>query len=136
MKNPEKIRALIRLALVDNNFQSEERELIRELSDAEGLSEDEYESIVQSELENKESQGAFSFELDYNGKIDMLAALIRTMKADGKVYLSEIRFCEMMAKVLGFKHEAVGFLSEYIHQDDSVAPDWSMLHERMRKYQI
>lgn len=136
MKNPEKIRALIRLALVDNNFQSEEKELIEDLSKAEGLTEAEFDEIVKTELENKDSQGALTFQLDYNGKIDMLAALIRTMKADGQVFLSEIQFCKMMAKVLGFKEEAVGFLSEYIHQDASVAPDWKMLHEKMKNYQL
>ena len=136
MKNPEKIRALVRLALVDNQFQEEEKDFIKGLAKAEGLDDSEFEEIIQNELENKDSQGAISFELDYFGKIDMLSALIRTMKADGKVYLSEIRFCEMMAKVLGFKNEAVGFLSEYIHQDDSVAPDWKMLHDKMKKYQI
>ncbi|MEM9896579.1 MAG: hypothetical protein AAF789_09450 [Bacteroidota bacterium] len=134
MDKTNKIRMMIRLALVDEQFESNEQVLIEELAQMEGISKEELDQILQEELSNKDAQILISQNLDFDSKVGILADLVRVMKADGDVYLSEIKFCEMIAELFGFTQKSIGFLSKRIHGDSAIAPNWELIQSSMRKY--
>ena len=134
MNKIDKFRTMIRLALIDDQFETKEKEYIKELAKLHRFSDEELNELIQEELENKSDFAPVLSNLDHDGKIEVLADLVRMMKVDGQVYLSEIKFCEAIAENLGFKQKSIGFLSENIHKDPSIAPNWLMIQSQMRKY--
>lgn len=134
MKKLEKFRMMIRLALIDNEFESSEKEFIQEYARMHGISDEELETIIHEELESKGQHDPVSLQVDFEGKIEILTDLVRVMKADGKVFLSEIRFCEMMANTFGFDTKSIGFLSEVVHHDKNVPSSWNRIQHRMRRF--
>lgn len=134
MNKLEKFRTMVRLALVDDQFETKEKEYIQDLAKMHNFSHEDLDQIIEEELENKSEFAPVLQNLDYDGKIEVLADLVRMMKVDGEVYLSEIKFCEAIAQSLGFKQKSIGFLSENIHKDPNIAPNWMLIQNRMRKY--
>ncbi len=134
MNKVEKFRTMVRLALVDDQFETKEKEYIQDLAKMHKLSNEELVEIINEELEKKGDFAPRLQNLDYDGKIEILADLVRMMKVDGEVYLSEIKFCEAIAQNLGFKQKSIGFLAENIHKDPNIAPNWMLIQNRMRKY--
>ncbi len=125
---------MVRLALVDDQFETKEKEYIQDLAKMHKVSSEDLDQIIAEELENKSEFAPVLQNLDYDGKIEILADLVRMMKVDGEVYLSEIKFCEAIAQSLGFKQRSIGFLSENIHKDPNIAPNWMLIQNKMRKY--
>ncbi|NQZ75435.1 MAG: TerB family tellurite resistance protein [Ekhidna sp.] len=134
MKRLEKFRMMIRLALVDNLYEASEQEFIQEYAKIHNVNSEELETIVQEELQNKGNHEPISLQTDFEGKIEILTDLVRVMKADGQVFLSEIRFCEMIANMFGFDSKSIGFLSKIIYNDKDVQPNWSRIESQMRNY--
>lgn len=134
MNNTEKFRTMVRLALVDDQFETKEKEYIQDLAKMHKLSSTELDEIISEELEKKGDFAPRLQNLDYDAKIEILADLVRMMKVDGEIYLSEIKFCEAIAQSLGFKQKSIGFLSENIHKDPNIAPNWMLIQNRMRRY--
>ncbi len=134
MKKLEILRTLVRLALVDNKLEEKELILLKEYRKIHQIEESDFDSIVKEELENKGNDNVVPLSLDFQGKIEVLADLVRVMKADGKVFLSEIRFCEMMAKMFGLEAKSIGFLSEMVHVDKNVPIDWKLVERKMKEY--
>lgn len=134
MKKLEILRTLVRLALVDNKLEEKELILLKEYRKIHQIEESDFDSIVKEELENKGNVNVVPLRLDFQGKIEVLADLVRVMKADGKVFLSEIRFCEMMAKMFGLEAKSIGFLSEMVHVDKNVPIDWKLVERKMKEY--
>ena len=134
MNKIDKFRTMIRLALVDDQFETKEKEYIKELAILHKVSSKELDELIQEELENKSDFAPVLTNLDHDGKIEVLADLVRMMKVDGEVYLSEIKFCEAIAQNLGFKQKSIGFLAENIHKDPNIAPNWMLIQNRMKKY--
>ena len=134
MNKSEKFRTMVRLALVDDQFETKEKEYIQDLAKMHKVSDEELNGIIDEELEQKGEFAPRLQNLDYDAKIEVLSDLVRMMKVDGEIYLSEIKFCEAIAQSLGFKQKSIGFLSENIHKDPSIAPNWMLIQNRMRKY--
>lgn len=134
MNKLEKFRTMVRLALVDDQFETKEKEYIQDLAKMHKVSNEDLDQIIEEELENKSEFAPVLRNLDYDGKIEVLSDLVRMMKVDGEVYLSEIKFCEAIAKSLGFKQKSIGFLAENIHKDPNIAPNWMLIQTKMRKY--
>ena len=132
MNTTEKFRVLIQLALVDNQFESAEKSFIEELAGLNKISSDTLQTLINEELAKKDGQRQFEIPTDFTTKIELLADMVRIMKADGKVYFSEIKFCKMMAKMFGFKEKSIGLLSGMVHQDPAVATDWNTIAEKMK----
>jgi len=74
--------------------------------------------------------------LTEDDKILYLYNIIRLMKADKEVYLTEIRFCENIAEKLGFKKKVVGELSTKVFSDGTVNADMEYIKEIVSKYRI
>lgn len=134
MNKLEKFRTMVRLALVDDQFETKEKEYIQDLAKMHKFSDEDLDRIIEEELENKSEFAPVLKNLDYDGKIEVLSDLVRMMKVDGEVYLSEIKFCEAIATSLGFKQKSIGFLAENIHRDPNIAPNWMLIQNKMRKY--
>jgi hypothetical protein len=67
-------------------------------------------------------------------KFEYIYSLVQLMKADGKVFQSEIRFCEQVAEELGYSKKVIGELSSRIYSDPSITADRAKLKSRAQKY--
>lgn len=133
MSNSEKFRALIRLALADNQFEVSEKKFIQALAKRLEVSNAELNQLLKEERSN-ENYSPNVENLSLDSKIKFLAVLVRLMKIDGEVYLSEIKFCEQMAQSLGFKPEIVNYLTEKVDQNPKITPDWNVIRHNIEKY--
>ena len=132
MKDVVKFRALVGIAQADGDFDNSEKEFIRHLAQLEGLSMPE----LKEQLKSADKTGALIKNLSFDDKIDILIYTVKLMKIDGKVLLSEIKFCEKVAKALGFEEKAIGFLSGIIEGNPHDTPNIGSINHRMRKYMI
>ncbi len=134
MNKLEIFRTLVRLALVDNRLEERELIFLKEYVKIHEIDESNSEKVMKEELENKGNDSLILLGLDFQGKIEVLADLVKVMKADGKVFLSEIRFCEMVAKMFGLEPKSIGFLSELVHSDKNVPINWEKVEKKMKEY--
>ncbi|MFK7954122.1 MAG: hypothetical protein AB8B73_14835 [Ekhidna sp.] len=134
MNKLEIFRTLVRLALVDNRLEESELVLLKEYVKIHQIDSADSERIMKDELENKGNNSLVPLNLDFQGKIEVLADLVKVMKADGKVFLSEIRFCEMVAKMFGLEPKSIGFLSEMVHADNNVPINWELVEKKMKDF--
>lgn len=72
--------------------------------------------------------------LSEDQRFEYLYNIIQLMKIDGKVYKSEIVFCQEIAQKLGYKKKSVAELSKSIYSDPSITSDREELKRRLRKY--
>ncbi len=132
----EQLEALITLALVDNELSNFEKRAIYSLGQANGLEEQEIEAILRKILRQKELDTPILTPMTDDDKFDFLHSIVRLMKIDKKVYLSEIRFCEDMAVKLGYKRKAVSELSARVFSDPSLISDRNELQSLMDNYKL
>lgn len=132
MKDIVKFRALVGIAQADGEFDSSEKEFIRHLASLEGLSLSE----LKEQLQKADKTGSLVRDLSFDEKLDVLIYTVKLMKIDGKVLLSEIKFCEKVAKMLGFEDKAIGFLSGTIDSNPDEIEDIGRISHRMKKYLI
>ncbi|MEP5610660.1 MAG: hypothetical protein ABJP45_00350 [Cyclobacteriaceae bacterium] len=132
MKDVVKFRALVGIAQADGEFDSSEKEFICHLAELQGLSLGE----LKEQLKNGGKTGDHIKTLSFDDKIDILIYTVKLMKIDGKVLLSEIKFCERVAKTLGFEEKSIGFLSGIIESDPDTATNLGRVSYRMKKYYI
>lgn len=132
MKDIVKFRALVGIAQADGEFDSSEKEFIRHLASLEGLSM----TNLKEELKGANKTKELIKDLNFEQKLDVLIYTVKLMKIDGKVLLSEIKFCEKVAKMLGFEDKAIGFLSSTIESNPDEIEDIGRIAHRMKKYVI
>jgi uncharacterized tellurite resistance protein B-like protein len=137
MENREsQIRALVRLALSDQDFADVEKDLIIKLGTTNGMQTDEVKKIIESEF-HRDTEAKIDLEfnaLSYAERFEYLYSLVQLMKSDHKIFYSEIKFCEKMAAKLGFIPEAVDVLSKHVFADEKVAVDREGLKLELRQY--
>ena len=132
MKDVVKFRALVGIAQADGDFDSSEKEFIRNLAQLEGLSMKELKELLQS----ADKTGNLVKTLSFDDKVEILVYTVKLMKIDGKVLISEIKFCERIARILGFEEKAIGFLSGIIEGNPNDTPNIGSINHRMRKYLV
>ena len=130
MKDVVKFRALIGIAQADGEFDRREKEFIQHLAGLQGLSISDLKTL----LREGDKTGKLIKELSFDDKVDILVYMVKLMKIDGKVLLSELKFAERVAKSLGFEEKCIGFLSSILEGDPDEAPLASRINHRMRKY--
>ena len=133
MSRSEKFRALIRLALADQRFELSEKKFIQALAKKLEFSNAELTQLLKEERSNEEYTPEIG-ELSQESKVKFLSVLVRLMKVDGEVYLSEIKFWEQMAQNLGFKREIIGYLTEKVDANPKITPDWNVILHQLDKY--
>lgn len=112
----EQISILVHLSMADKFLAPEESELIHSIGERAGLSRDAVEVIMDNPkpIPNLKS-------LPSDEKFEYLYNVIQLMKADGKIYPSEIEFCERLAMALGYRPGVVADLSAYIYSDPAIS---------------
>jgi len=125
----DQLKVLIQLAVSDNMIADKEARLIHMIGQANGVSKDEIDGMIQ----NPEPIGSME-NLTEDQKFEYLYNVIQLMKADGQVFKSEIAFCEQVAEKLGYDKAAVGVLSSRIYSDPSITADRDSLRAKVNKY--
>ncbi len=127
----EQLKILIKLATIDNELAEKEANLIEKIGKANGITEDEIYAMMKNPepLQNLDT-------LSDDQRFEYLYNIIQLMKIDGKVYKSEIVFCQGIAERLGYKKNAVAELSKGIFSDPSITSDRTHLKERLAKYSL
>ena len=124
------INVLSQLAHMDSELSENERSLIQMIGVANGMTKDEVNEIV----ENPEPMGDLHI-LSDDQKYEYLYNIVQLMKIDGKVYKSEIVFCQEMAVKLGYKKSVIAELSSFIYSDPSITTDREKLKAKVQKFQ-
>jgi uncharacterized tellurite resistance protein B-like protein len=132
MDNTLKFKILVGIAKADNDFDNSELDFIKYLADRQGLTFD----ILKALLKKKINTNKLIKELDFDEKIEILAYTIKLMKVDGKVLLSEIKYCKKLAIHLGFEERSIEFLSEIVEEDPHIDPNFGRIKQRMKQYLI
>ncbi len=127
----EQLKILIKLATIDNELAEKEANLIEKIGKANGITEDEIYSLMKNPEPFKNLDT-----LSDDQRFEYLYNIIQLMKIDGKVYKSEIVFCQGIAERLGYKKKAVAELSKGIFSDPSITSDRNLLKERLAKYSL
>ncbi len=125
----EQLNVLINLAASDSNIEEKESKLIHMIGMANGVSKEEIEAMIK----NPQPIGNLSA-LTSDQKFEHLYHLIQMMKMDGRVFKSEISFCEEVAERLGYKKGVVAELSSGIYSDPSITSDRARLRAKADKY--
>lgn len=111
----DQLSVLVHLSKVDKFVASEESELIHKIGKRNGMNEEEIENIIDNPrpLQNLKN-------LPPDEKFSYLFDIIQLMKVDGKIYQTEIEFCEKVAIKLGYKPGVIADLSAYIYSDPNI----------------
>ncbi len=128
------LQVLLKLALVDENFDDQERDMIRMIAAANGVPKQEIEEMISKALKNKIDEPVVLPTLSDDEKFEYLYNIVQLMKIDSKIYLSEINFCEDMAVRLGFNKKVIGRLSRQIFSDPSITSDKERLKIAVLKF--
>lgn len=123
------LKILIKLATIDNELAEKEANLIEKIGKANGITEDEIYDL----MKNPEPVPNLSL-LSDDQRFEYLYNIIQLMKIDGKVYKSEIVFCQNIAEKLGYKKSAVAELSKGIYSDPSITSDRETLKQKLAKH--
>ena len=130
MKDIVKFRALVGIAQADGEFDDSEKEFIKNLAALEGISMSE----LKEQLQSAGKTSDLVKELGFDDKVDILIYTVKLMKIDGKVLMSELRFSEKLAKILGFDEKVIGYLSGIIESNPNISPNLGSINHRIRKY--
>ena len=132
MNTVAKFKALISLAKADGEFDMHEKLFISYLAEKQGLPLKE----LKEQLKHGGKMSDLIQDLNYDEKIDILIHLVKLMKVDGEVVLSEIQYCESIAQTFGFEARCIGFLSGAINDNPRIDPNVELIKSGMHKYQI
>ncbi|MGL1885558.1 MAG: TerB family tellurite resistance protein [Reichenbachiella sp.] len=111
----EQLSVLVHLSKADNFIAEPEAKLIHYIGKLNGMTEDDIENIIDNPSAIPDLLG-----LDPDTKFDYLFNIVQLMKVDGKVFQSEIDFCEKIALKLGYKPGVIADLSAYIYSDPNI----------------
>lgn len=103
---------LVRLAKVDGEIVPEEHELIHQIGTANGMSENEIKAVIESPEKTLNLAS-----LSDDDRFEYLYTLVELMKADGKLYLEEIKFCSKVAAKLGYNEAVMYDLITEVYSD-------------------
>ncbi len=111
----EQISLLVHLSKADKFVAAEESELIHKIGKRQGLTVDQVENIIDNPRPLQTLK-----DLPPDEKFNYLFNIIQLMKIDGKIYQTEIEFCERVAVKLGYKPGVIADLSAYIYSDPNI----------------
>ena len=124
------LNILSQLAYSDQDISDHEKQFITIIGKANGVPEEKIEEIIR----NPEPIGDL-VNLTDDEKYEYLYNIVQLMKIDGKVYKSEIVFCQEMAEKLGYKKRVISELSAYIYSDPSITTDREALKAKIKRFQ-
>ena len=134
-KHRDQLKALIQLALSDQNFSDEEKVHIYSLAVAHNFSKEDVDQLVDENLKSKgEVEMNFKM-LSFDDRFEFLFNIVQLMKIDREIYLSEIKYCEKIAQVLGFNTGVIKSLSGKIFSDPSITGNREKMKNEVKKYE-
>ncbi|MFY0600974.1 MAG: TerB family tellurite resistance protein [Cyclobacteriaceae bacterium] len=135
-KHKNQLRALIQLAMSDQEFDKEEKTQIYSIAVANNLSKEVVDELIEENIENKGNIKINYDSLSFDDRFDFLYNVIQLMKIDSEVFLSEIKYCENIATNLGFDKKVVKTLSSRIYADPSITSDRTRLMREAKKFEL
>jgi uncharacterized membrane protein YebE (DUF533 family) len=123
------LNVLINLAAIDGKIEEREVKLIHSIGKANGLSADEIDQFIRKPEPIAELSAMTNDE-----KFEHLYYMIQMMRMDGKVFKTEIAFCENIAEKLGYRKGVIMELAAYIFSDPSITTDRKMLRQLAEKF--
>lgn len=132
MRTPEElISILVHLSMADGHIARSERKMLHHIGDQKGLSEEKVEELIENPMPIPRLSSLTS-----DDRFDYLKYIIQLMKADKKVFRTEIEFCEKMAMALGYLPGVVAELSAYIYSDPNISTDRDMLVKIANRFKM
>lgn len=128
------LRSMIELALSDQSFDDIEKARIYSIGTANKISKEHIDKMILEAAAAKEDSQLEFGALTFEEKFEYLYNIIQLMKIDSKVFLAEIRYCEMLAEKLGFDKKVVKSLSTGIFSDPSITSNREELMKAAQKY--
>lgn len=125
----KQLNILINMAIVDRDLDEAEMNRIYQIGMANGLEKEE----VKEMIEQPAPLGDLST-LTEDEKFEYLYAVVQLMKTDGKIFKSEIVYCQDLAERLGYKRGVVAELSSKIYSDPTITSDRDHLREKAHQY--
>ena len=125
----KQLNILINMAIIDRDLDEAEMNRIYQIGMANGLERAEIQDMIEkpTPIESLNT-------LTEDEKFEYLYAVIQLMKTDGKVFKSEIVYCQDLAEKLGYKRGVVAELSSKIYSDPTITADRDMLREKAHSY--
>lgn len=111
----QQLSLLVHLSRIDNFIAEPESKMIHYIGKLHKLAEDDIETIIDNPMPIPDLR-----ELPPDTKFEYLFNIVQLMKVDGKVFQSEIDFCEKIALKLGYKPGVIADLSAYVYSDPTV----------------
>ena len=131
LTNENQINILVHLSMADSFVAEEEIKLIKTVGKRMGMTESQIEELIKNPQPIPNVR-----DLPAEEKFDYLYNVIQLMKVDGKIYQSEIQFCEKLAIGMGYKAGVVADLSAYIYSDPSISTNRSYLRSIADKHLV
>lgn len=103
---------LVTLAKVDGEIVPLELDKIHQIGAANGLNQQEIEAVIKNPEEGLDLSS-----LSDDERFEYLYSLVELMKADGKLYLEEIKFCSKVAARLGYDEAVMYDLITEVYSD-------------------
>jgi len=125
----KQLNILINMAIIDRDLDEAEMNRIYQIGMANGLEKEEIRDMME-----KPSPIDDLTTLTEDEKFEYLYAVIQLMKTDGKIFKSEIVYCQDLAERLGYKRGVVAELSSKIYSDPTITSDRDMLREKAHQY--
>ena len=96
--------------------------MIHYIGNLNGMTEDDIENVIDNPMPIPDLS-----DLHPDHKFEYLFNIVQLMKVDGKVFQSEIDFCEKIALKLGYKPGVIADLSAYVYSDPNINTSRSFL---------
>jgi len=118
----DQLSVLVHLSKIDNFVAEPEAKLIHYIGKLNGMTIDDIDEIIDNPMPISSLSN-----LDPDEKFEYLFNIVQLMKVDGKVFQSEIDFCEKIALKLGYKPGVIADLSAYIYSDPNISTNVNFL---------
>ena len=125
----DQLSVLVYLSKVDKYVAPTEIKLIHYIGALNGLSKDQIETLIDHPKPLPSLGG-----LTDDERFEYLVNIVQLMKVDGKVFTSEIEFCEKIALKLGYLPGVIAELSQYTYSDPELITSKSFLRQLSEKY--
>jgi uncharacterized tellurite resistance protein B-like protein len=125
----KQLNTLVHLASADGSLSEEEARFLKMLGKFNGMSEEDIDELIKSPQPMEDLNL-----LSDDQKFEYIYSLVQLMKTDGRVFKSEIAFCEKVAEELGYKKKVIGELSSRIYSDPAITADREKLKAKAQKF--
>ena len=125
------LKVLLELARIDNVFDHRERNMIYRVGLAHGMKRKQIDRIIQNgERLVPETLKDLSDEV----KFELLYNIVQLMKIDGRIFNSEILFCQEIAEKLGYKRAAIIELYTMIFTNPDIQIDRRIIKDKLKRF--